>query len=95
MSDQRIDYNKALKDSKTCYQIILVGLIIMWGAFLLAGVNYLTEDPIIFVERMHIPLTFAGLGTLVFGLGRHLHLLHINILRMDQMKKQEQNHQPS
>lgn len=32
-----------------------------------------------------MPLIFVGIGLLLFGIGRHLHLLHLNLVRQLQM----------
>ena len=50
-----------------------------------------TSDPIAFIKEMHIPLTFAGLDTLLFGVRRHLQLLHITILGMNEISKVQVN----
>ncbi|UTF53122.1 hypothetical protein NGM29_15295 [Natronosalvus rutilus] len=28
-----------------------------------------------------MPLTFVGLGTILYGIGMHLHLMHLNLVR--------------
>jgi len=28
-----------------------------------------------------MPLTFAGLGLILYGIGMHLHLMHLNLVR--------------
>jgi hypothetical protein len=41
--------------------------------------------------EMQILLTCAGLEPLFFRLGRHIHLLHFNILRMNEILKVHDN----
>jgi len=44
------------------------------------------------VDAVLLPLIFVGMGLLLFGIGMHLHLLHLNLvkqLRMDRMSDGE------
>jgi len=75
--------NIKLKDLKTCYQIIVAGLVIIFIAFFLDFFNNLADKPIMFIRMMGMPARFLGLGIILFGVGRHLHLLHLNILKMN------------
>ncbi len=76
------DIEVALQDIRTCYTYIRAGLGIILLAFALAIVNALLPEPVRFLQMTNMPLTFVGMGTLLFGIGRHLHLLHLNTLRM-------------
>ncbi len=78
-----------LKDLKTCYRIILLGLMVIIIAFFMDFFNNLSESPIMFIRMMGMPARFLGLGITLFGVGRHLHLLHLNILKMDRSKSME------
>ncbi|CAL2104128.1 conserved protein of unknown function [Tenacibaculum sp. 190130A14a] len=78
--------NIKLKDLKSCYRIIALGLIIICIAFTLDFLNNLSTNPIQFIKQMGMPTRFLGLGILLFGVGRHLHLLHLNVLKMNQEK---------
>jgi len=33
------------------------------------------------IDAILLPLIFVGLGLLLFGIGRHLHHLHLNLVR--------------
>jgi len=57
-------------------------------AFLLAVVGVLpfTLDRIpSAVDAILLPLIFVGMGLLLFGIGMHLHLLHLNLV--DQLRR--------
>jgi hypothetical protein len=70
-------------------QVINAGLIVILTAFLLAVVG-LVPAPMgslpAMVDAILLPLIFVGLGLLLFGIGRHLHLLHLNLVRQLGMK---------
>lgn len=60
------------------------GLAIVVGAFVLAVVFVLPanlESPAAAVESVLMPLSFVGIATVLFGIGMHLHLLHLNLVR--------------
>lgn len=59
-----------------------LGVIIL--AFLLAVVLVLPgnlDSVEIAVDAVLLPLIFVGMGLLLFGIGMHLHLLHLNLVR--------------
>lgn len=76
-------------------QFVKAGLGIILGAFLLAAGTLLpqTGDSIArTVDTLLLPLIFVGMGLLLFGIGMHLHLMHLNVvrqLRMDPDSKSE------
>ncbi len=78
--------NIKLKDLKTCYKILVFGLVIITIAFFLDFFNNLSKHPVMFIRMMGMPARFLGLGIILFGVGRHLHLLHLNILKMNHNK---------
>lgn len=61
-----------------------IGLIIILTTFLLAVGVVLPanlESPSQAIESILMPLTFVGLGTILYGIGMHLHLMHLNLVR--------------
>lgn len=63
---------------------VRTGLVIILSAFLLAiGVVLPAnlESPSRAIESILMPLTFVGLGTILYGIGMHLHLMHLNLVR--------------
>nr|WP_311136858.1 hypothetical protein [Natronosalvus rutilus] len=63
---------------------VRIGLIIILTAFLLAVGVVLPanlDSPSQAIESILMPLTFVGLGTILYGIGMHLHLMHLNLVR--------------
>ncbi|WP_339106018.1 hypothetical protein [Haloterrigena salinisoli] len=63
---------------------VRTGLLIILSAFLLAVIVVLPanlDSPSQAVESILMPLTFVGLGTILYGIGMHLHLMHLNLVR--------------
>lgn len=63
---------------------VRLGLVIILSAFLLAVGIVLPanlDSPSQAVESILMPLTFVGLGTILYGIGMHLHLMHLNLVR--------------
>lgn len=70
-------------------QFVRAGSAIIVAAFLLALGFVLPanlESPAQAIESILMPLTFLGLGFILFGIGMHLHLLHLNLVRQLQPK---------
>lgn len=73
-----------LPNTKLCYRYLQAGLGVIFLTFitLLAVVLSPTIDetsPAIGVLIM--PSLFVGLGLILFGIGTHLHIVHLNIVR--------------
>ena len=70
-------------------QVINAGLVGILLAFVLAVVGLVPARmgslPAM-IDAILLPLIFVGLGLLLFGIGRHLHLLHLNPVRQLGMK---------
>lgn len=85
---------RQLSDVGTFVQIINAGLGVILSAFLLAVIGLLWSPtgrlPAV-LEAILQPLIFVGLGLLLFGIGRHLHLLHLNLVRQLQMNPRDQH----
>ncbi|WP_425492883.1 hypothetical protein [Natrinema amylolyticum] len=63
---------------------VRIGLILILAAFLLAVGVVLPanlDSPSQAIESILMPLTFVGLGTILYGIGMHLHLMHLNLVR--------------
>ncbi|MDS0260076.1 hypothetical protein NDI56_11795 [Haloarcula sp. S1CR25-12] len=70
-------------------QFVKAGLGVILGAFLLAVVVLLPANldaATAAVDAILLPLIFVGMGLLLFGIGMHLHLLHLNLVR--QLRKE-------
>ena len=69
---------------------VRVGWVIVLSAFLLAVVVVLPanlDSPAQAVDSILMPLTFVGLGTILYGIGMHLHLMHLNLVRQLQPER--------
>ncbi len=71
-----------LPDLKTCYRYLQAGFGVIILT-LLFGVGSLAVSAIQPVyDTLVMPLLFVGLGLLLFGVGTHLHIMHLNVLEM-------------
>ncbi|ELY70137.1 hypothetical protein [Natrinema versiforme] len=71
---------------------VRLGLVIILTAFLLAVGVVLPanlDSPSQAVEAILMPLTFVGLGTILYGIGMHLHLMHLNLVRQLQPERSD------
>lgn len=71
---------------------VRTGLVIILAAFLLAVGVVLPanlDSPSQAIESILMPLTFVGLGTILYGIGMHLHLMHLNLVRQLQPKLED------
>ncbi|QLG26245.1 hypothetical protein HUG10_01230 [Halorarum halophilum] len=65
-------------------RFVRAGLGVILVTFVLAAVVLLpenTDSPASAVETLLMPLIFVGMGLLLFGIGMHLHLMHMNLVR--------------
>ncbi|UPW00785.1 hypothetical protein M0R88_01460 [Halorussus gelatinilyticus] len=72
-------------------RFVKAGLGVIVGAFLLALVAVLPanlDSVAAAVDAILLPLIFVGMGLLLFGIGMHLHLLHLNLVH--QLQKQSE-----
>lgn len=72
--------------------IIDVGLIVILTAFVLAVVGLVParmDSLAEMIDAILLALIFVGLGLLLFGIGRHLNLYHLNLVRQLEMKPNE------
>lgn len=73
------------------------GLFVILSAFLLAlgGVLPAHLDSIPqAIDAILMPLTFVGLGLILYGIGMHLHLMHLNLVRQLQPAPGNESHSP-
>lgn len=71
-----------LPDSTTCYRYLQAGfgvILVTFGAGLLA---LALPDLLSTYEVIVMPALFVGLGLLLYGVGTHLHIMHVNVLQM-------------
>jgi hypothetical protein len=65
-------------------RFVRAGLGVILGAFTLAVVVVLPSNlgsVANAVDAILHPLIFVGMGLLLFGIGMHLHLMHLNLIR--------------
>ena len=65
-------------------RLVRAGLVVILSAFLLAIAGVLPanlESISQAIESILMPLTFVGLGLILYGIGMHLHLMHLNLVR--------------
>ena len=65
-------------------RLVRAGLGVIVGAFLLSVVALLPnnlDSVASAVDAVLLPLIFVGMGLLLFGIGMHLHLMHLNLVR--------------
>jgi hypothetical protein len=88
----RADIEERLQQVGRYSRLFRAGLAVIVTAFLLAiGVVLPAnlESPARAVESILMPLTFVGLGLILFGVGMHLHLMHLNLVRQLQPEEPE------
>ena len=71
-------------------RFVKAGLGVILGAFLLALVGrlpYNLDSIPSAVDAVLLPLIFVGIGLLLFGIGMHLHLMHLNLV--DQLRRRK------
>ncbi|APX97883.1 hypothetical protein [Natronorubrum daqingense] len=71
-----------LPDSKTCYRYLQAGFSIIVLTFLVGLLALAVPNLIPIYDVMVMPALFVGLGLLLYGVGTHLHIMHLNMLEM-------------
>lgn len=80
MTDRYKDY--LLEDTTTCYRYLQLGFGLIVLTFLV-GLVALGEGAVREVyDVMVMPALFVGLGLLLYGVGTHLHIMHLNVMEM-------------
>ena len=65
-------------------RFVKAGLGVIVGAFLLAVVGrlpYNLDSVPSAVDAILLPLIFVGMGLLLYGIGMHLHIMHLNLVQ--------------
>jgi hypothetical protein len=86
MSEETTELYKSylLEDTKTCYRYLQAGFSVIVLTFV-AGISALAFpdwQPVF--EGLEMSLLFIGLGLLLYGVGTHLHIMHLNALDMSE-----------
>jgi len=71
-----------LADTRTCYRYLQIGFGVIVVTFVLGVTVLFVPDLIPVYEILVMPALFIGLGILLFGIGTHLHIIHLNVIRM-------------
>jgi len=72
-------------------QFVKAGLGVILAAFALAVVGLLPanlDSVASALDAILLPMIFVGMGLLLFGIGMHLHLMHLNLVK--QLRKAEE-----
>lgn len=91
----REEIEERLQDVGRYSRLVRAGLAVIVTAFILALALVLPanlESPAQAVESILMPLTFVGLGLILYGIGMHLHLMHLNLVR--QLQPEEPENRP-
>lgn len=71
-------------------RFLKAGLGVIIGAFLLAIIVRVPsnlDSVSSVIDAILLPLIFVGMGLLLFGIGLHLHLMHLNLVKQLQMSQ--------
>jgi len=83
-SPSTVDIEERLQQLGRYSTFVKAGLGVILGAFTLAIVVVLPSNLDSLanaVDAILLPLIFVGMGLLLFGIGMHLHLMHLNLVR--------------
>lgn len=73
-------------------RFVKAGLGVILVAFLVALVGklpYNLDSVPSAVDAVLMPLTFVGMGLLLFGIGMHLHIMHLNLVAQLRRRRSE------
>ena len=71
-----------LTDTRTCYRYLQAGLGVIVLTTLIGLVVLVFPELLPVYDVLVMPALFVGLGLLLFGVGTHLHIMHLNVGRM-------------
>ncbi|WP_306061055.1 hypothetical protein [Natronococcus wangiae] len=71
-----------LPDAETCYRYLQAGFSIIILTFLAGLLVFAVPELIPIYEVIVMPALFVGLGLLLYSVGTHLHIMHLNMLEM-------------
>lgn len=74
--------SELLTDTKRCYRYLQAGLGVISVTFVAGLAVLAVPDLNDIYDVMVMPSLFVGLGLLLFGVGTHLHVMHLNVVRM-------------
>ena len=72
-------------------RFVKAGLGVIVAAFLLAVVGRLPDNlgsVSSAVDAVLLPMIFVGMGLLLFGIGMHLHLMHLNLVKQSRKSRE-------
>lgn len=78
-----------LPDAKTCYRYLQAGFSIIVLTFLVGLLALAVPNLILIYEVIVMPALFVGLGLLLYSVGTHLHIMHLNML---EMREEDRSH---
>jgi len=90
MSDQSERVATLLRSTRAPTWTGLIGYGIVVVAFFISVLNALLSEPIAFLAKILTPLIFVGLANLLYHIGQHVHVLHVNALRMMDMDQKRE-----
>lgn len=71
-----------LTDTKTCYRYLQAGFGVIVLTTLIGPIAMAFPELLPVYDVLVMPALFVGLGLLMFGVGTHLHIMHLNVVRM-------------
>jgi hypothetical protein len=74
--------SELLPDAETCYRYLQAGFSIIIFTFLVGLLALAIPDLRPIYEIVVMPALFVGLGLLLYSVGTHLHIMHLNVLEM-------------
>lgn len=78
-----------LTNTKTCYRYLQIGFAIIAVTFLIGILALVETEFKTAYEILVMPALFVGLAFLLFGVGTHLHIMHLNLVRMMDMDEHD------
>jgi len=82
--------SELVPDSKTCYRYLQAGFSTIVLTFLVGLLVLAVPSLIPIYEVVVMPALFVGLGLLLYGVGTHLHIMHLNML---EMREEDEHHE--
>ncbi|USZ69848.1 hypothetical protein NGM10_15700 (plasmid) [Halorussus salilacus] len=90
------DIDEVIRQVGRFSRFVRAGLGVIAAAFVLAVVGLLPDnlDSVSSaVDAVLLPLIFVGMGLLLYGIGMHLHLMHLNLVK--QLRKSPDSESPT
>ncbi|WP_126664288.1 hypothetical protein [Haloterrigena salifodinae] len=80
-------YSRAVR---TGFVVIVSAFLLAVGVVLPANLESASQA----IESILLPLIFVGLGSILYGIGMHLHLMHLNLVRQLQPSSVDDRRSP-